>query len=53
VKNDKDAIGNQTHDLPACTAALFKVPFSSIQINHQLDATVFQFIILMFIYCST
>jgi hypothetical protein len=27
--------------------------FSSIQINHQPDATIFQFIILTFIYSST
>jgi hypothetical protein len=29
------------------------VHHSTIQINHQPDATIFQFIILTFVYCST
>jgi hypothetical protein len=54
MKNSNDTIGNRTSELPACSAVPQPTaPPRTIQINHQLDATVFQFIILTFVYSST
>ena len=49
---------NETSDSTLAQSVLYKVfctkaYFFSIQINHQPDATIFQFIILTFIYSST
>jgi hypothetical protein len=41
----------EKYELKACNTN--SLHFNSIQINHQPDATIFQFIILTFIYSST